>query len=230
VLFVPRGVLRRKSIETFDDSKITEQIECSWYPRYTGLKLDEKYSWMKAPRYDGEAMEVGPLARMLVAYAGGQQQVKTAVDAMLAKLGLGAGALVSTVGRVVARGIEAQLLAARIGGWVDELADNMARRELRIADIAKWEPGTWPKECAGIGLHEAPRGALAHRIAIKERKIGNYDIVAPSTWNGSPRDAAKKRGPFEEALLGTPVADPSRPVELLRTIHSFNPCIACGVH
>ncbi len=255
VLFLPRGVLRRNKLETFDESKVTEQIKHSWYtysggddkalhpsagettPHYTGpkppfdrLKLDEKYTWMKSPRYDGEPMEVGPLARMLVAYAYGHPEVKTAVDGVLKALGVGPEALVSTLGRVAARGIETQILAARINGWVDELADNMANRDLRIADNTKWEPNTWPKECTGVGLHEAPRGALAHWVTIKDQKIDNYQIVVPSTWNASPRDAANKRGPYEEALLNTPVADPSRPVEILRTIHSFDPCIACGVH
>ncbi|HEV2722869.1 MAG TPA: nickel-dependent hydrogenase large subunit [Thermoanaerobaculia bacterium] len=258
VLFLPRGVIRHKNlakIETFDEAKITEQIKYSWYtysggddkalhptvgettPRYTGpkppfdrLKLDEKYSWMKSPRYDGEPMEVGPLARMLVAYASAQPEVKTAVDGVLKTLDVGPEALVSTLGRVAARGIETQILAARIGGWVDELADNMAKRDLRIADNSKWEPNTWPKECVGVGLHEAPRGALGHWVKIKDQKIDNYQIVVPSTWNASPRDVAKKRGPYEEALLNTPIADPNRPVEILRTIHSFDPCIACGVH
>jgi len=255
ILFLPPGVMRRGKPETFDPAKITEQIKYSWYrykggddealhptagettPHYTGpkppfdrLKLDEKYSWMKAPRYDGEPMEVGPLARMLVAYAADQPQVKAVVDGVLKTLGVGPDALVSTLGRVVARGIETQILAARIGGWLDELADNMVNRDLRIADNAKWEPNTWPKECAGVGFHEAPRGALAHWVSIKDQKIDNYQIVVPTTWNASPRDAAKKRGPYEEALLNTPIADPNRPVEILRTIHSFDPCIACGVH
>jgi len=255
VLFFPRGVLRQNKLETFDEAKVTEQVKYSWYtysggddkalhptvgettPHYTGpkppfdrLELDEKYSWMKSPRYDGEPMEVGPLARMLVGYATGQPEVKTAVDGVLKALGVGPDALCSTLGRVAARGIETQILAARIGGWVDELADNMAKRDLRIADNTKWEPNTWPKECAGVGFHEAPRGALAHWVKIKDRKIDNYQIVVPSTWNASPRDTAKKRGPYEEALLNTPIADPNRPVEILRTIHSFDPCIACGVH
>jgi Ni,Fe-hydrogenase I large subunit len=258
MLFFPPGVIRGRNlatVELFDQTKVTEQIKHSWYtyeggddtalhpsvgettPHYTGpkppferLNLDEKYTWMKAPRYDGEPMEVGPLSRMLVAYAGGHPQVKAQIDAVLAKLGVRAEALFSTLGRVVARGVETKVLADRIGGWLDELADNMAKRDLRIADTSKWEPNSWPKDAVGAGFHEAPRGALAHWVHIKDRKIANYQCVVPSTWNASPRDNAKKRGPYEEALLGTPVADPNRPVEILRTLHSFDPCIACGVH
>jgi [NiFe] hydrogenase large subunit/hydrogenase large subunit len=175
-------------------------------------------------------MEVGPLARMLVAYGRGHARVKTLVDGVLAKLGVGAEALFSTLGRVAARGIETQVLAEKMGDWVSALADNMGRRELSIHDNSKWDPGTWPKEAVGAGLHEAPRGALGHWVHIRDREIAGYQCVVPSTWNAGPRDAAGKRGPYEEALIGTPVHDPEQPIEILRTIHSFDPCMACGVH
>jgi Ni,Fe-hydrogenase I large subunit len=257
-LFLPSGVIRKRdlsNIEKFDPSKITEQVKHSWYeydggddkglhpfqgetkPKYTGpkppyerLETGAKYSWLKSPRYDGEPMEVGPLARMLVAYGSGQPRVKELVTVVLGKLGVGPEALFSTLGRVAARGIETQVLVEKMDDWLNGLAENMARRELRIADNSKWEPNTWPPECSGVGFHEAPRGALGHWVHIRDGQIANYQCVVPSTWNAGPRDASGKRGPYEEALLGTPIADPAQPLEILRTIHSFDPCIACGVH
>ena len=165
-----------------------------------------KYSWLKSPRYDGEPMEVGPLARMLVAYGSGQPRVKELVTLVLGKLGVGPEALFSTLGRVAARGIETQVLVEKMDDWLNGLAANMARRELRIADNSKWEPSTWPREASGVGFHEAPRGALGHWVHIRDGQIANYQCVVPSTWNAGPRDASGKRGPYEEALLGTPIA------------------------
>ncbi len=256
--YLPGGVIRGRDlsrIEDVDPAKITESVTHSWYrydggddqalhpfegqtkPNYTGpeppyerLNTDGKYSWLKAPRYDGQPMEVGPLARMLVAYAKGHPRVTELVNYVLGKLEVGPEALFSTLGRVAARGIETLVLAEKMGDWVDELAANMARGELRIADNSKWEPSTWPEECTGAGFHEAPRGALGHWVHIKNGRIVNYQCVVPSTWNAGPRDAGAARGPYEEALLGTPVADPTMPLEILRTIHSFDPCMACGVH
>jgi len=257
-LFLPSGVIRKRDlskVETFDPSKITEHVKHSWYeygggddqalhpskgetrPKYTGprppyerLETGGKYSWLKSPRYDGDPMEVGPLSRMLVAYASGHPRVKELVGAVLAKLSVGPEALFSTLGRVGARGIETQLLAEKMDDWVSALAENMGRRDLRIHDNSKWEPNSWPAECTGAGFHEAPRGALGHWVEIRDGRIANYQCVVPSTWNAGPRDAAGKRGPYEEALIGTPVHDPAKPVEILRTVHSFDPCIACGVH
>ena len=258
VLFLPSGVIRKRDlakVEAFDPAKITEHVKHSWYeyeagddqglhpfegetnPSYTGpeppyerLHTDAKYSWLKSPRYDGEPMEVGPLSRMLVAYASGHKRVKELVGLVLQKLSVGPEALFSTLGRVAARGIETLVLAERMDAWLDELAANMGRRELRIHDNSKWDPSTWPAEASGAGFHEAPRGALGHWVHIRDGAIANYQCVVPSTWNAGPRDAADKRGPYEEALLGTPVADPGQPLEILRTIHSFDPCMACGVH
>ena len=167
---------------------------------------------------------------MLVAYASGHERVKALVGAVLAKLGVGPEALFSTLGRVAARGIETQVLAEKMGDWLGELGQNMAKRELRIHDNSKWEPSTWPADCTGAGFHEAPRGALGHWVHIHNGSIANYQCIVPSTWNAGPRDAAGNRGPYESALIGTPVADPNKPVEILRTIHSFDPCMACGVH
>jgi Ni,Fe-hydrogenase I large subunit len=256
--FLPSGVSLQTDLSRahpFDPQRITEHVKHSWYeyqagddqglhpsqgetrPRYTGpqppyerLHTDGKYSWLKSPRYDGQAMEVGPLSRMLVAYASGHPRVKELVGMALQKLGVGPEALFSTLGRVAARGIETLLLAERMQGWLDELAANMGRHDLRIHDNAKWEPSSWPKDATGAGFHEAPRGALGHWVHIRDGAIANYQCIVPSTWNAGPRDAAGKRGPYEEALLGTPVARPEQPLEILRTVHSFDPCMACGVH
>jgi Ni,Fe-hydrogenase I large subunit len=257
-LFFPSGILRNRDlsrVEPFDPTKITEHVTHSWYeyaggdgqalhpydgetkPKYTGpappyerLHTEGKYSWLKSPRYDGLPMEVGPLSRMLVAYASGHERVKGLVGAVLGKLGVGPEALFSTLGRVAARGIETQVLAEKMGDWLTELAGNMGRRELRIHDNSKWEPSTWPRDATGAGFHEAPRGALGHWVRIQDGAIANYQCIVPSTWNAGPRDAKGNRGPYEQALLGTPVADPEKPVEILRTVHSFDPCMACGVH
>jgi [NiFe] hydrogenase large subunit/hydrogenase large subunit len=167
---------------------------------------------------------------MLVSYASGHPRVKELVGAVLKQLNVGPETLFSTLGRVAARGIETQVLAERMEEWVDALAANMAAGELRIHDNSKWDPSTWPAEAMGAGFHEAPRGALGHWVHISNGTIANYQCVVPSTWNAGPRDAKGQRGPYEEALIGTPVADPQRPVEILRTIHSFDPCMACGVH
>jgi Ni,Fe-hydrogenase I large subunit len=206
-------------------------------PTYTGpkppfetLEGHDKYSWLKAPRYEDEPMEVGPLARMLVAYGSGHPDVKAAVDGVLGHLGVGPEALFSTLGRVAARAVETQVIVHRLGRWLTDLTDNLATGDLDIADGSKWDPGTWPAEAQGWGFEEAPRGALGHWVKIKDQAIENYQLVVPSTWNGSPRDAKGRRGAWEEALIGTPVADPNQPVEILRTIHSFDPCMACAVH
>jgi Ni,Fe-hydrogenase I large subunit len=167
---------------------------------------------------------------MLVAYARGHQRVRELVDAVLSKLGVGPEALFSTLGRIAARGIETQVLAEKVDDWIDGLTENMKRGDLRIADNSKWDLRDWPKDCTGVGFHEAPRGALGHWVHITDGRIVNYQIVVPSTWNAGPRDAGSKRGPYEEALIGTPVADAEQPIEILRTIHSFDPCMACGVH
>ncbi len=237
-----------------DQEKVTEYVSHSWYeykdeskglhpwegetnPKFTGpkppydfLNVDEKYTWMKAPRLDEHPMEVGPLARMLVSYASGQPDVKKTVDFVLGKLGAGPEALFSTLGRTAARCIETVLLANKLNEWVDELAANIKGGDIKIHANEMWDPKNWPAEAKGWGFIEAPRGALGHWIHIKDQKILNYQAVVPSTWNASPRDAKNQAGPYEAALLDTPIADEKMPLEVLRTIHSFDPCIACGVH
>jgi Ni,Fe-hydrogenase I large subunit len=175
-------------------------------------------------------MEVGPLARMLVAYAAGHEQVQATVNAVLDTLGAGPEVLFSTLGRTAARCIESVVMAKQLDVWLDELAASIGSGDLNIHDWEMWEPETWPDEAKGWGHTEAPRGALAHWIHIKDRKIENYQAVVPSTWNASPRDANGAMGPYEASLVGTPIADPEQPLEVLRTIHSFDPCMACGVH
>ncbi len=254
----PRGIIRGRDLSTVhpvDPGHISEYVTHSWYayaegdqvgkhpsqgetdPKYSGptppyefLKVEEKYSWVKSPRYEDTPMEVGPLARTLIAYASGKEQVKKIVDDALAKLSLPPSALYSTMGRIAARAIEAEIMVGYLSDWVARLDDNMAHGNVRIHSGEKWNPDTWPKSCQGFGFHEAPRGSLGHWVEIEDKKIVNYQAVVPSTWNAGPRDARGQRGAYEAALQGTPLADPERPLEVLRTVHSFDPCLACAVH
>ena len=199
-------------------------------PPYDQLNVDQKYSWLKTPRWNGHPMEVGPLSRMLVAYASGHQEVKDIIGFVLKKLNVPVTALFSTLGRTAARGIETKLIAGWAKEFYNQLLANIKNGDERMFDNSKWEPSTWPKEAKGVGLSEAPRGALAHWIVIKNEKIDNYQLVVPSTWNASPRDAKGQMSSYESALIGTPIANPEKPLEVLRTVHSFDPCIACAVH
>ena len=199
-------------------------------PPYDYLDVTKKYSWLKTPRWKGHPMEVGPLARLLVAYASGRQEVKEAVDGALKALNVPVAALFSTLGRTAARGIETQLIARWSKEFYAQLLSNIKNGDTRMSNSARWDPDTWPKEAKGVGMSEAPRGALAHWIVIKDKKIDNYQLVVPSTWNASPRDPGGERSAYEASLIGTPVNDPEKPLEVLRTIHSFDPCLACAVH
>jgi quinone-reactive Ni/Fe-hydrogenase large subunit len=244
----------------FDQIKVAEDVTHSWYtasgaqhpydgttnPNYTGLekkedgyaylKTKEKYSWIKSPMYDDTRVEVGPLARMVVGVASGDARITKYVTNFLAllgdKLALGkpapVAALFSTVGRTAARAIETELMADIMLEWVDELAANVAG-----GDLSTWTEFDFDKvskDAKGHGLAEAPRGALGHWVKIKDGKIENYQAVVPSTWNAAPRDYKERKGAYEAALIGTKVANPEQPLEILRTIHSFDPCIACAVH
>lgn len=199
-------------------------------PPYEQLNVDQKYSWLKTPRWKGNPMEVGPLARLLVAFASGREDVKDAVTGALKALNVPVTALFSTLGRTAARGIETKLIAAWAKEFYQQLLTNIKNGDTRTFNNERWEPETWPAEAKGVGLSEAPRGALAHWIVIKDKKIDNYQLVVPSTWNASPRDPKGQRSAYEAALIGTPVKNPDQPLEILRTIHSFDPCIACAVH
>jgi len=244
-LFLPRGVIMRRNLagmKMAEQEKVTEHVARAWYedggPKhpYKGetKPLQEnpqyrpgagKYSWLKAPRYDGEPCEVGPLARVLVAYGAGKKEVKPLVDDTLEKLGVPVQALFSTLGRTAARGLETVAIGEAMEGWVMELVDN-----LKNGDSSTYTSWEMPDTGMGLGLNDVARGALGHWIEIENKKIKNYQYVVPSTWNLGPRDEKGRLGPVEEALIGTPIADPKRPLEVLRTVHSFDPCIACGVH
>ena len=242
-------------IKADDPQQIQEYVNNSWYdyskgdkvglhpwegetklnytgpkPPYEHLDVTQKYSWVKTPRWKGNPMEVGPLSRMLVGYASGRADYKEVIEGALKALDVPVAALFSTLGRTAARGLETKLTC----GWAMEsyqqLLANIKNGDSRTMNNVKWEPSTWPKEARGIGLVEAPRGALSHFIVIEDKKIKNYQLVVPTTWNASPRDLQGKRSAFEESLIGTPVADPKVPLEVLRTIHSFDPCLACAVH
>lgn len=199
-------------------------------PPYKHLNVEDKYSWIKTPRWKGQPMEVGPLARLIVAYAAGKEPQKTAVDNVLKQLNLPAEALFSTLGRTAARGIETQLVAGWSLEFFDQLMKNLENGDSRMANPVMWENENWPKKAQGVGLTEAPRGALAHFIVIENNRVKNYQMVVPTTWNASPRDENGNLSPYESALIGTPIHDANQPLEILRTIHSFDPCLACAVH
>jgi hydrogenase large subunit len=258
-LWLPRGLVLNRNLgnppQPLDQQLIKEYVTRSWYtytggdgvskhpwegetqPNYTGpqppfelLDTDGKYSWLKAPRYSDVPAEVGALARMLVAYAAGHTRVRDVVGQVLGALGVGPEALFSTLGRVAARGVETLVIAEKMQDWITELETNMNSGNLAIHNGTRWDPSTWPAQAMGWGATEAPRGALGHWVRIQNGTIQNYQCVVATIWNGSPRDAQGQRGPWEEALIGTPVVDPAKPVEVLRTIHSFDPCMACAVH
>lgn len=240
-LFMPRGVIFNRNlggVKMAEQEKVTEHVAHSWYegsadlqpsrgvtdPQYTDYDTGGKYSWIKAPRYEEESCEVGPLSRCLVAYARGRKEIKDLVDSTLVKLNIPVTALFSTLGRTAARCIETVSIGNAMEGWVMELVGN-----LKNGNTKTYQPWSM-SDSMGVGLNDVPRGALGHWINIEDKKIKNYQYVVPSTWNLGPRDRNGKLGPVEEALIGTPVADPKRPLEILRTVHSFDPCIACAVH
>jgi len=258
-LYFPRGIILDNDlsqVHPYDQSKVEEFIHSSWYqysggddvglhpwegettPKYTGpeppweyLQDHEKYTWMKAPRYEGRAMQVGPLSRMLVAYGAGHADVQELVNEVLGRLGVGPAALFSTLGRTAARGIETVLLARRMEYWYDSLVNRIRNGDTQTFVGDKWDPGSWPASARGYGYLDAPRGALGHWVEIQNGRISRYQCVVPSTWNCSPRDGQGQMGPYEAALVDNhPLVRPDQPLEILRTIHSFDPCMACGVH
>jgi hydrogenase large subunit len=236
--------------------EIKEQIAHSWYDysvgktqglhpydgetelNYTGpeppfkqLNVEASYSWLKAPRWKDKAVEVGPLARVLMLYAKGHEQTRELVNMTLSKLELPTRALFSTLGRTAARTLESKLLADQMQGWYDHLIANIKGGDIKTFNETLWDPSSWPKRCQGVGFMEAPRGALGHWIVIEDGKIANYQAVVPSTWNAGPRDTTGQAGAYEAALQDNhQLVDAKQPVEILRTIHSFDPCIACAVH
>jgi hydrogenase large subunit len=199
-------------------------------PPYDQLDVEGGYSWIKSPRWNGNAMEVGPLARVLMLYASGNDQAKDLVDSTLSTLDVPVTALFSTLGRTAARTLETKMFVDWMRGWYDDLLANIRTGDLKTHNNERWDPKTWPKTAQGAGYMEAPRGALGHWIVIEDQKIANYQAVVPTTWNAGPRDAGGQAGPYEAALQGHELADPTQPLEILRTIHSFDPCLACAVH
>lgn len=258
--FPPGVILNKDLSKVYDvnlreDAEIHEFVNNSWYKysggqdqglhpwkgetdiHYTGpkppfehLNTSEAYSYLKTPRWKGHAMEVGPLARVLVGYARGVEAYTTLVDSVLKKLNVPATALFSTLGRTAARGIEALMTAGWALEFYDQLILNIKNGDTRMAAMEKFSPDKWPAQAKGVGHTEAPRGALGHWIVIEDQKIANYQLVVPTTWNASPRDPQGKQSAYEASLMDTPVADVNQPVEILRTVHSFDPCMACAVH
>jgi hydrogenase large subunit len=238
------------------DNEIQEYVSHSWYkysqgdeqglhpfrgetelnytgpkPPYEHLDVGQKYSWLKSPRWQGHAMEVGPLARVLMLHASGNAQARELVGMTLKTLDVPVDALFSTLGRTAARTLESKILADAMQGWFDQLIANIKAGDVRTFNDQYWDPSTWPKHMQGVGLMEAPRGGLSHWIVVDDARISNYQAVVPSTWNAGPRDSLGQAGAYEAALQDNHVMhDPKQPIEILRTIHSFDPCIACAVH
>lgn len=239
-----------REIKNFNDpyfrDNVSESIARAWYdgdwdrhpweeetvPRYAPFDPNGKYSWVKAPRFDGKPMQVGPLAQVLVGYALGHEPIKRWADFVLetagslAKAKLTPAVLHSTLGRHAARGIRAAVMSELALKHWQLLVENIGKGDTEI-----FTPWQYPRgEIRGFGFHEAPRGTLSHWIVIRDGKIANYQAVVPSTWNAGPRDGKGQKGPYEACLVGNPVADPERPLEVLRTVHSFDPCLACAIH
>lgn len=239
-----------KPIASFDDpyfrDNVAEAIAHSWYdgdwtrhpweeetvPHYTEFQDDGKYSWVKAPRFEGKPMQVGPLAQVLVGYAAGHEKIKATLDDALSRASSIAGVQLgpevchSTLGRHLARAVRATVICRTALEHWEKLAGNIGSGDTTM--FTDWE---YPSgEQQGFGFHEAPRGTLSHWIVIENGKIKNYQAVVPSTWNAGPRDGEGQMGPYEASLIGNPVADPGHPLEVVRTVHSFDPCLACAIH
>ena len=228
--FLPAGVIMNgdlSNIQTLDENKITEDVSYSWYkenanksPYEEGtvpdLEKKDAYTFIKSPRYDGKPMEVGPLARMLILQP---PELMNIVKQYQFKLGV--------VARHAARAYEAVILSKQMLKWLDELEQLMGSKDFKIHDTDHWDP---PATGRGSGLTEVPRGSLGHFIKIKDHKVENYQMVVPTTWFMSPRDENGVMGPCERALIGAPIPDPDNPINVVRIVRSFNPCIACAVH
>jgi len=234
-------------VHSVDPMKIAEEVSHSWYtyeggsdslhpldgqtnPNYEGLNADGTlkteggYSWIKAPRYDGMPVEVGPLARMLIAYAAGDEAVQQVMDDFTTKINVPFEFWYSTVGRTIARGLETKVIGDAIPGLIGKLTNNVKSGDDRFYNQFEVKDGP------GWAMGEAPRGALSHWLTVENGSVANYQAIVPSTWNASPKDGREQRGAYEEALVTQPMVDPTRPLEVVRTVHSFDPCLACAVH
>ena len=251
-----RDLTKFEPVDLNDPKQVQEFVSHSWYdyaggrdvglhpyegetklaysgpnPPYENLDVTGGYSWMKAPRWRGHAVEVGPLARVLALYAHGHEPTKALADQALRRLNLPLDALFSTMGRTAARTLETKIIADAMTGWFDSLIANIKAGDVAVHNADKWEPSSWPRESRGVGFMEAPRGGLAHWIVIEDGRIANYQAVVPSTWNAGPRDPKGQPGAYEAALADRHrLAIKTQPLEIQRTIHSFDPCIACAVH
>lgn len=222
-------------------------------PQYTGPKegtktnwkyLDEdgKYSWIKTPKWNGKMAEVGPLAKYIIVYTKvkqghipqptwAEQMIVDQIEAVSKLLNLPPETwMTTTVGRTAVRGLDAQLNAYVSKYFFDKLINSIKAGDTAVANSATWDPATWPKEAKGVGLHEAPRGGLSHWVTIKNGKIDNYQAVVPSTWNACPRDSKAGYGAYESSMIDTKVKIADKPLEILRVLHSFDPCLACATH
>jgi len=236
------------NIAPFDAAKITEEASRSWYenneplspyegettPFYTDLnedgtlKSEGKYSWVKAPRYDGEVMEVGPLARMIIGYSKNSPVIRPYMERFMKSTQMELIDFSTTIGRNAARAVEAQICCDYLFDMMSDLIENV-----KYFDETTWTKYSFeemPHEAKGAGIFEVPRGVLGHFIRIEDAKIANYQAVVPTTWNASPKDSANRRGAYEESLIGITLSNPEQPLEVLRTVHSFDPCLACAVH
>jgi hydrogenase large subunit len=241
---------KAKEIKSFNDKyfedNVKESIARSWYdgnwskhpyeettePKYTGYDRDKEYSFVKAPRFQDKPMQVGPLAQVLGAYALGDERTKKYVGAAVStikaihKKDVPLSALNSTLGRIAARAIRCAVVNDMALKHWNDLVNNLSK-----GDTEYYNKPVFPKgEVQGFGFHEAPRGTLSHWVVIENGKLKNYQAVVPSTWNAGPRDEKGQKGPYEASLIGNPIADSKRPLEALRTIHSFDPCLACAIH
>ena len=230
-----------ENIDNFDESKIAEEIDRAWYDgdevNYTDLntdgslkteKNDDKYSWIKAPRYDGKVMETGPLARVLISYKRDNTLIKSFVDEFLEDTNLELIDLSTTVGRNAARAIETGYICEYIFKLVSRLIQN-----IKYYDVDTWSKFNFEdlkKETKGRAFFEVPRGTVSHFVSIKNAKIENFSVIAPTTWNATPKNFDGVRGAYEEALVGIKIEETSKPLEVLRVLHSFDPCLACAVH
>ena len=236
------------AIRAFDVEKVTEDVTRSWYvgegkttpyegdsePHYTDLnedgtlKSEGKYSWVKAPRYDGLPMEVGPVARMLIGYTKGSKSITPYMQQFMDDTGMKLQDFDTTVGRNAARAVEAQVCCAATFEYMNDLIENIKYYDEET--WTKYDFEALPTTAQGAAFYEVPRGVLSHFVRIEDAKIANYQVVAPTTWNASPKDAKDIRGPYEEALIGLELKDTTQPIEVLRVVHSFDPCLACAVH
>ena len=238
-----------------EQDTIAESVAAAWYsyagsgagllaavrgettPAWPGIALPlrtlegaKQYSWIKAARYEGLATEVGPLARLLVAVANGRAELGAALAEQMIPVGLTLATLPGVAGRILARAVEADVVIRQAATWLADLKSNLGTGDVAVVDISYWDPASWPNEAHGFSLGEGPRGTVGHWVTIRDRVVADYQVVDASTWNASPRDAVNGRGPIETALTGVPIADPARPLEALRVVHSFSPCGACAAH